>query len=181
MRKLFVLVVLSLIFHKVQCQDNSYLKEFKLLEGKWVGKSETYYPRDSSKEKRIEEVQVECQYILKATYMECKSKWTDQNENTRDLRIYFTYNSREKHHDILFLYDNWPGKVNYPLYYDSLKNKFTGSDNFISSGNIKAMEKVEWFLDEKENKIISREYNHFENESDTFWPKTFEFTWQKVE
>ncbi len=151
------------------------------LVGVWEGTATAYYPREKGKEPRIETVQAECKRALKGTYVECLSTWTSQAGNNRELRTFFNFDKRQNFYDILYLYDNWPGKVNYALYFDQKTKTFSGQDYFMAEGNTPAEEKVTWQISEDGKTVTSIEYNHYENEKPDYWPKTFEFTWKKVE
>lgn len=145
--------------------------------GSWEGEAIRFSPRKGLKEER-ETIKAECKSILDNTYVECTTTWKGKSSE-RYMNIYFNYNSKEDTYDILFLYHNWPGKVNYPMKYDENLKQFSGSDTFTAQGNIPAQEKVTWKILDNGN-IKSTEWNHFQNEDEDFWPKTFEFEWRKV-
>ena len=151
------------------------------LVGKWEGKATAYYPREKSKKPRVETVKVECTKALKGTYVECISVWTSEAGNSRELRTFFNYDQRKEFYDILYLYDNWSGKVNYGLYYDPKTKMFSGQDYFMAKGTIPAEEKVTWQISDDGKTVTSFEYNHYETEKADYWPKSFEFTWNKIE
>ena len=56
---------------------------------------------------------------------------------------------------------------------------FSGEDEFIATGGVKAFEKVTWSLSSDKKELRSTEYNHFETDPEGYWPKTFEFVLNK--
>jgi len=147
--------------------------------GEWQGTATLYYPRSAGKSERKETISVICDTVLKGTYIECNSIWKQTNGNTRELITYWNYDARTDSFQILYLYDNWPGKVNYPLSFDSSKRMFVGHDTFIARGGIPAQERVEWFISEDGNEIRCNEHNHCQTDPEGYWAKSFEFIWKR--
>ncbi len=182
MKFTFILLLIlstNLIFSQTELQEDK--KELlDVFVGEWEGTATAFFEREPERENRIEEISMVCKKILKGNYIRCESKWTNtKNGRVRDLVIYWNYDRRSDNYDILFLYDNWPGKVNYKLEYDKEATKLTGGDTFTASGNIPAEEKVEWVFSDNGNEIISREFNHYETDPDDYWAKSFEFVLER--
>lgn len=150
-------------------------------EGRWQGKATAYFPRDQGKANRIETVRATGKKVLKDTYVELSSTWTQPNGEYRTLLTFWNYHSRNDSFQILYLYDNWPGRVDYKLSYDTLTRTFSGSDTFIAKGGIQAEEKVEWVISADGKEIRSIEYNHLATDQEDYWPKTFEFVLRREE
>ena len=143
--------------------------------GKWSGNATAYYPRDSTKKTRYETIEAIGRKILKDTYVEMQSTWTQENGESRELFILWNYHIKKDSFQILFLYDNWPGRVDYPLSYDPISRTLKGYDTFIARGGISAEEKVEWQISEDGKEIRGTEYNHLATDPEDYWPKTFEY------
>lgn len=164
--------------------DNLNIKDGKLislLAGNWEGTATAYFEREEEREPRFEEVSVNCETVLKDTYAKCYSVWTTPQGISRELLIFWNYDVRSENYEILFLYDNWPGKVNYKLDFDEEKKLLNGYDTFTASGGVAAEEKVTWQISQDGNEIRSTEYNHYETDPDDYWAKSFEFVWRRVE
>lgn len=180
MKAALALFIMVIVFHNSYSQQIP-LGKLKPIIGNWEGVAKRYNPRDSIQKIEIESIHASCKAILDSTYIECTTVWKSNNGSKRNLNIYFNYNSRQDLYDILFLYDNWPGKVNYPLKYSEADNTFKGRDDFIAKGGIQAEEKVSWQILDNGNRIISIENNHFNNEEENYWPKVFEFEWNRID
>jgi hypothetical protein len=173
----YLMIIMSLSSPQVASQDTSNI--IGIFEGEWEGNATAYFPRDKNRENREEVVKAECKKILKDTYIQCSTSWTRTDGRTRTLMIFLNYDNENKNHEILFIYDNWPGKVKYKLYYNEEERKFTGSDTFTAPGGIAAEERVEWFISTDGSEIRCIEYNHYVTDADGYWPKTFEFIWRR--
>ena len=149
------------------------------LIGEWEGTATAYFPRDTGRSPRVERVTASCEWALGKAYVECRSVWTTDEGSVRRLITYFNYNHRSGEFDILFLYDNWPGKVNYPLAFDPEQRTISGRDTFTGPGGVDAEERVSWRIADDGNTISGLEHNHFASDSDGYWPKTFEFEWRR--
>ncbi|MDW3209897.1 MAG: hypothetical protein R8N23_08525 [Reichenbachiella sp.] len=149
--------------------------------GEWTGQATAYFPRDSSKTTRLESIQAVGKKILKDTYVEIKSSWTQEDGSTRELLELLNYPVRKDSFQVLYLYDNWPGRVDYPLSYNEETRTFKGYDTFIARGGIPAEEKVEWVISKDGNEIRGTEYNHLSTDPDGYWPKTFEYVLRRKE
>ncbi len=147
--------------------------------GEWQGTATAWFPRLDDREPRRESVEATCSKTLKGTYAEFRSTWTQPDGKSRDLIIFWNYDARRDSFQILFLYDNWPGKVQYALHYDSLKRLFKGYDTFTGRDGVPAQERVEWRISEDGNTIYGREFNHYQTDPEGYWPQTFEFVWQR--
>ena len=163
-----------------KAKEKEMLKVLDLFVGEWKGKATAYYERDKDREPRIETVKINATKILKNTYVKMESVWTTPDGNTRELLVFFNYNRRTDKFDILFLYDNWPGKVNYPVEYNPDTRMFSGYDTFTASGGVAAEEKVTWEISEDGNEIRSVEYNHYETDPKDYWAKSFEYVLKKI-
>ena len=148
--------------------------------GSWEGTSTLYRPRDTTRDIRVETVRAVCDSILKGTYVRCQSRWTREDGRYRDLNIYWNYNALDSLYDILFLYDDWPGKVNYPLTYDAENREFTGVDTFTTPKGVAARERVSWTISADGNTIVGTEHNHFATDPPDYWPMSFKFIWHRV-
>ena len=147
--------------------------------GEWEGDATAYFPRDKDRKNRKEKVVVSGKKILNGNYIECNANWTQSNGENRELNIYLNYDKKKSLIDILFLYDDWPGKVNYPLGYDEKSRTLTGVDTFTTSKGVKGKERVEWWISEDHSIIVGREYNHYETDAEDYWPMSFEFEWKR--
>jgi len=185
--KLFITVFLIIITISLHGQDeNSSTKDtvdvsaiIKTFVGEWEGEATAFFPRKPDRPNRNEKVNVVCKEVLEGNYIECNTKWAIENGRTRKLLIFWTYNKKTEKFNILFLYDDWPEIVNYPLDYDPQNRIFRGIDNFTTSRGIKGEEHVEWEISADSNVIKGTEYNHYENDPKDYWPKSFEFTWRR--
>lgn len=144
-------------------------------EGNWTGSAIAYFPRDKERPNRTETIVASGQKTLKGSYIQLNSTWTQPNGDYRTLLTFWNYHVRKDSFQILYLYDNWPGRVDYALSYDSANRTFKGYDTFMARGNVPAEEKVEWIISEDGNEIRSIEYNHLATDPEGYWPKTFEF------
>lgn len=160
--------------------SQSKLGKLAPLIGKWEGTATAYFPREKGKKPRVESVLVDCRSAMKGTYVECSSTWTEENGQSRELRTFFNFDQKKNFYDILYLYDNWAGKVNYALYFDPSSKTFSGSDYFMAKGTIQAEEKVTWKISDDGMTVEGNEFNHYDTDKADYWPKTFEFTWRKV-
>lgn len=159
--------------------QSNELEVITVFKGSWKGTATAFYPRSQDKPNRVESVVVEARKILRENYIECFSIWTQPSGEYRELMTYWNYDARSDKYEVLFLYDNWPGKVNYQLSYDEETKTFTGSDTFTTSEGVSAKEKVEWKVSMDGNTIWGVEYNHFETDPDDYWAKSFEYVWQR--
>jgi Protein of unknown function (DUF1579) len=171
-------------FSLCQTQTNQVdsAKAVKLLSafvGEWSGEATAYFPRDKEKKNRKEKVEITGKTILGGSYIECNSNWTQSGGENRELNIYLNYDNKKAAINILFLYDDWPGKVTYPLGYDDKSRTLTGVDTFTTSKGVKGKERVEWWISEDHSIIVGREYNHYETDPEDYWPMSFEFEWRK--
>ncbi|WP_420580917.1 hypothetical protein [Reichenbachiella sp.] len=149
--------------------------------GEWTGNATAYFPRDSSRATRFETIQAVGKKILKGTYVEISSTWKQKNGSTRELLELLNYHVRKDSFQVLYLYDNWPGRVDYPLSFDKETRTFKGYDTFIARGGVPAEEKVEWVISEDGNEIRGTEYNHLSTDPEGYWPKTFEYVLRRIE
>ncbi|WP_422359582.1 hypothetical protein [Reichenbachiella sp.] len=149
--------------------------------GEWTGEATAYYPRDTSKESRFESIRAVGKKMLKETYVEIQSTWTQADGTSRELLELVNYHVRKDSFQVLYLYDNWPGRVDYPLSYNEETRTFNGYDTFIARGGIPAEEKVEWILSEDGLEIRGTEYNRLSTDPDGYWPKTFEYVLRRKE
>lgn len=149
--------------------------------GEWTGDATAYYPRDSSRTTRFETIQAVGKKMLKETYVELSSTWTQKDGSTRELLQLLNYHVRKDSFQVLYLYDNWPGRVDYPLSYNEETRTFKGYDTFMARGGIPAEEKVEWVISEAGDEIRGTEYNHLATDPEGYWPKTFEYVLRRKE
>lgn len=147
--------------------------------GRWQGSATARFPRRPERALRQESVVADCKKALKATYVECRSQWTSTEGAIRELRMFWNFHPSEGQFEILYLYDNWPGKVQYLLEYDAEARTLTGRDSFEGPGGIAAEEVVTWQFAEDGQSIKSSEQNHYVTDPDDYWPTTFEFTWRR--
>ncbi len=173
-----ILIIATLWINVVNATEEKPENVLGFFVGKWEGKATLFSPRGTNK-LRIESVTFTCIKVLKETYVQCKSTWTNIDRKTRDLITFWNYDKQNDQYEILYIYDNWPGKVNYPLKYDSGKRLLTGSDTFKGPDGVAAKEKVEWSISKNGNEIVSREYNHYETDPDSTWQLSFEFILHK--
>lgn len=185
MRILFLTLTFSLVcsvlFAQNQASPFPFSDIIQVFQGQWEGEATAYFPRDAQKPNRIESIKAEGKIILKNSYVELYSTWTQPNGEFRELLTLWNYHIKKDSFQILYLYDNWPGRVDYPLGFDSLTLTFNGYDTFIANGGIAAEEKVEWIISEDGKEIRSTEYNHLYTDPKDYWPKTFEFILRRIE
>jgi len=184
MRCLLMFLIMINIIIPLYAQENSNQVDNKdelldLFVGDWEGNATAYFPREEGREERKEIITVHAKKILKDTYIHCSSDWKNTKGGERQLEIFWNYDHHSEKYEILFLYDNWPGKVNYQLDYDLEKRTLNGYDTFTASGGVAAKEKVIWQISEDGNEIKSTEYNHYETDPEDYWAKSFEFVWRK--
>lgn len=148
--------------------------------GTWDGTATLFRPRDTTRDVRIEAVHAICDTILKGTYVRGAAIWTREDGRARELNVYWNYDETTGQYPILFLYDDWPGKVTYPLDYDPDRREFTGVDTFTTPQGVAAKERVSWIISEDGNEITGTEHNHFATDPDDYWPLFFKFTWKRV-
>lgn len=148
--------------------------------GEWTGDAWAYYPRDSSRENRYETIEAIGEKMLKETYVELRSTWKQKDGSSRELLEFLNYHVRKDSFQILYLYDNWPGRVDYPMSYDQETRTFKGYDTFIARGGVPAEEKVEMVISENGNEIRGTEYNHLSTDPAGYWPKTFEYVLRRT-
>ncbi|MEO9802689.1 MAG: hypothetical protein ABJF04_05540 [Reichenbachiella sp.] len=179
--RIFTVLLLFLVCYSDLSAQSYNSKILHVFEGNWTGSATAYFPRDTTKENRIESIEAAGKKVLKDTYIEISSTWTQANQDYRTLLTLWNYHVRKDSFQILYLYDNWPGRVDYTLSYDSTARTFYGYDTFMARGNIPAEEKVEWVISEDGNEIRSTEYNHLSTDPKDYWPKTFEFVLKRVD
>ncbi len=171
-----LLLITTGLLHAQEAADS--IRHLAFFTGEWEGTGRAYYPREKDRSPRDETVSAGCRPILRGTYMECRMVWTQRDGRSRELIAYWNYNRDRQAYEILFLYDDWGGKVNYPLDFDPIRREFTGSDTFRVKG-IAAKEKVKWRISPDGNEIQGVEYNHLETDPEGYWPLTFEFVWRR--
>ena len=173
----FILTTLVIAQNKMDIANP--LDILNVFVGEWEGSATAFYPRIEGKENREETIYVTCRKVLKGTYIECNSIYKQTNGNSRELLVYWNYDAKADSFQILYLYDNWPGKVNYPLYFDTTERLFTGYDTFTVHGSIPAEERVETYISEDGNEIRHTEYNHYQTDPEDYWVKSFESVWKR--
>ena len=179
---IFFFAIQNTSFGQSQLNKIDSVRAVKLLNafvGEWGGEATAYFPRDKDRKNRKEKVVVTGKKILGESYIECNTNWTQSSGENRELNIYLNYDKKKSLIDILFLYDDWPGKVNYLLGYDEKSRTLSGVDTFTTSKGIKGKERVEWWISEDHSIIVGREYNHYETDPEDYWPMSFEFEWKR--
>ncbi|MEO9966771.1 MAG: hypothetical protein ABJF11_13320 [Reichenbachiella sp.] len=176
-----IILFSSLAFAQNKADANEIMSILENFEGRWQGTATAYFPRDKSLENRNETIEAVGEKVLKDSYVELRSTWTQANGDYRSLITFWNYHIKKDSFQILYLYDNWPGRVDYALDYDSATRTFKGYDTFVAKGGIQAEEKVEWVISEDGNEIKSTEYNHLATDPDDYWPVTFEFVLRREE
>ncbi len=183
MRKMTTFLLLLCLSVLLPAQEKSRsdaaTKILQSFVGEWEGSATAYYPRQEDKTPRKEMITVNARKMLKDTYVECSSVWTQPNGDYRELMIYWNYNTRADSFQILFFYDNWPGRVNYKLHFDPESRTLNGYDTFTGRGGVPAEEKVVWQISQDGNEIRCTEYNHYQTDPEDYWPTTFEFVWRR--
>lgn len=182
-RRLTVCFILAIAVSTASAQTGSSdsLTAQQLLNlfiGKWEGTATALYPREMERPLREEQVEVECRPVLGGTYIECRSTWTTGDGASRELLTFWNYDQAADSVNILFLYDNWPGKVRYALSYDPNKREIVGYDTF-TAGGIPAEERVVWSFSGSGDEITGTEFNHYSTDPEGYWPQTFRFVWKK--
>ena len=165
----------------VFAQDSSstHLAVLDVLEGEWEGTATAYFPRSKDRPPREETVTVVSRKVLKNTYIQFHSKWTQPTGETRELFTFWTYSSEKKNYEIMFLYDDWPDKVIIPLSYNESLKLFTGFTDFVTPKGIPAKERVEWHISADGNEITGLEFNNYQTDPEDYWPMTFKFVWRR--
>lgn len=157
------------------------IKDLEFLVGEWVGQSTFYYPRRDDREISHETTHTLCQYILKNTYIQCDTSWTRPDGRVRTLRLHLNYNALDEGYQVLYIYDNWPRHVSYLMQYDSVRGVFAGESIFENSEGVSGRERVEWRVSDDGHEVNSAEFSNLETEAPDYWPKYFDFTWQKID
>jgi hypothetical protein len=174
-------MVLAMLAGPVLAEDASSASGVPdLFLGKWEGTATAFFPRDPERQPRRESVTAECTHALKDTYVRCRTTWVSEAGDSRELLIFWNHNSRENNVQVLYLYDNWPGKVNYPLEWDPETRTITGADTFTAADNVAAEERVRWQFAADGTEISSIEENHYSTDPEDYWARSFEFTWQRI-
>lgn len=157
------------------------IKDLDFLIGTWEGQSTFLYPRDEERSPANETVKVSCAYVLKDTYIQCDTAWTNSDDRTRTFRLHFNHNRLDEAYQVLFIYDNWPRHVSYLLNYDDSEDAYIGLSEFEDADGETGEERVEWRLSEDERELRSAEFNHLASDPDDYWAKSFEYVWRKVD
>lgn len=160
-------------------KDEPTAEDLGFLIGDWAGEALHFYPREPGRLQRKEESRAECKYILRETYVQCDTVWTSEDGPERRLRLHF--NAMGSAYQVLFLYDNWPHHVAYPLTYDLDRRVFRGSSSFQNSDGTEGFERVEWNVSEDEREVVVQEYNHFATDPEDYWARYFKFTWRRID
>lgn len=176
-KTLLILLLLSCIsaYGQNESAKFDYLPVLHAFVGQWTGTAIAYYPRDSSRENRHEKINAEGKKILKGSYVALSSTWTQEDGSVRELLELLNYHVRKDSFQVLYLYDNWPGRVDYALSYDPDTRTFEGYDTFIARGGIPAEERVKWVISEDGKEIQGTENNHLTSDPEGYWPITFEY------
>lgn len=143
--------------------------------GEWEGTATAWYPREDGRPPREETVRVTCRPVLNGTYVECHSVWTTGTGTSRELLTFWNYDQEVDSVNILFLYDNWAGKVLYPLSFDPESRELRGYDTFTASGNIPAEERVSWHLSGDLDTIQGTAFIHYQTDPEDYRPQSFRF------
>ena len=162
-----------------QGEENS-IRNLDFFIGEWRGEATLSYPREEGREPREETVAVSCNYILKDTYIQCDTAWTRADGRTRTFRLHFNHIEEDNVFQTLFIYDNYPHHVSYPLRFDAKTNAYLGSSDFEMDDGVAGSERIVWRVSEDGKEISCEEFNHLETDPDDFWPRNFQFTWRKV-
>lgn len=162
-------------------ENEKSINDLEFLIGEWEGQSTFLYPRDEDRSPAHETVQVSCAYVLKDSYIQCDTAWTNADDRTRTFRLHFNHNQLDEAYQVLFIYDNWPRHVSYLLNYDESKNAYIGFSEFEDAEGGTGEERVEWRLSDDQRELHSAEFNHLETDPDGFWANSFEFVWRKVD
>ncbi len=157
------------------------IKDLDFLIGEWEGQSTFFYPRDEGRTPSHETVRVLCQYVLKDTYIQCDTAWTNAQNQTRTFRLHFNHNQLDKAYQLLFIYDNWPRHVSYLLNYDDDQKAYFGFSEFEDANGQTGQERVEWRLSDDKRELHSTEFNHLESDPENYWANSFEFVWRKID
>ena len=156
------------------------IADFGFLIGDWEGQSTFLYPREEGREQSQETVSTTCKYVLKETYIQCDTAWTNAEDRTRTFRLHFNYNQLDEGYQVLFVYDNWPRHVSYLLHYDDKAGAYIGLSDFEDSDGVSGQERVEWRVSDDKRELRSSEFNHLETDPDGYWANYFEFVWRKA-
>ena len=162
-----------------QAEENS-IRDLDFFIGEWRGEATLSYPREEGREPRDETVSVSCDYILKDTYIQCDTAWTRADGRTRTFRLHFNHIEDENAYQTLFIYDNHPHHVSYPLRYNKESKAYLGASDFEMDDGVAGKERIVWRVSEDGNEISCEEFNHLETDPEDFWPRNFKFTWRKV-
>lgn len=144
--------------------------------GDWEGEAVAYNPLQPERGERREDISAICRPVLSESYVQCDARWSAESGTSRELLIFWNALAEVGRYEILYLYDNWPGKVQYPLDFDSDTRTLTGYSQF-EAGDRTAEERVRWIFSEDGNVISSEEHVRYEGDPD--WLLSFEFTWRR--
>ena len=166
----------------VQADDGGKsIADLDFLIGDWTGQSTFTYPREAGRTKSHEDVRAHCAHILKNTYIQCDTWWTNSEGRTRIFRLHFNYSKLDNAYQTLFVYDNWPRHVSYFLNYDEARNVYVGESDFEDAEGQGGRERIEWRVSADRRELHSQETNNLDGEPEDYWPKYFEFTWRKAD
>ena len=179
MKTNFAVLILGCIVGVPTIADELALS-LDVFAGEWAGEATAYFPRREDRDDRHEDVELHCEQVLKNTYVQCRSSWTTTDGRTRELLVFWNFDEESDRYQILYLYDNWPGKVNYELAYDAATRTLKGSDTFEGPGGVAAKERVEWTFAEDGQEIRSTEFNRYATDPEGYWAKSFEFVLRRV-
>lgn len=181
MKKITFLMALLCLSTSIAAQHDAKLttKDLDFFIGEWKGEAVHYYPRDVSRETRTESVSAICDYILNQTYIKCETVWTTEGGKERKFLLHL--NALEDTYQLLFMYDNWPRHVSYPLQYIAEKGIYMGESSFVGGDGIVGEERVEWLISEDKSEIVSKEYNHLSSDKEGYWAHYFKFRWKRVD
>lgn len=150
----------------------------EFLIGTWEGEATLYAAPGDDRADRVESVAAKCIPILKNAYIQCDTAWRREDGRERTFRLHLNYNQISERHQMLYIYDNWPEHVRYPVDYAPETRSFTGVSAGENADGGAWEERVVWRVSEDGNEIHATE--HVRDPGQPDWRLSFEFTWRRA-
>lgn len=152
------------------------------LIGVWEGQSTHFFPRREDRAPVSEDVIFDCASVLKGTYVRCSTAWTRRDKKTtRTFLLYVNRVEPDGSLQVLYIYDNWPDHVSYPLRPDSVMQQTTRERVFhgelatTDAEGRRVSERITWTFSSNESVLAATEYNHIDGELEEDWKLAFAF------
>lgn len=161
-------------------QELSPLNDFDFLIGEWQGEPTFYFPRILDREPLTRPLTTVCEYTLNQTYIVCNSTSTLSNGTSISLRMYLTYDAKNKGYQTLFIYDRRPLQVRYIMRYNDKTGTYVGFTPFENSQGAGGQERIEWRITSTREEFNWQEFQHYATEDEGYWPRIYNGVMRKV-